>query len=851
MVKRNDRWSQLSMKQRADLIKLYTDNGITSLDTIKRNYNSFAPGGPIETDEYGYPADITPAIVTQDSEFNKFLMTLPDNQRLTPEEDYHTYQYWKINGKPKDFSEALNLGMYHYDSSDNSYHANSVAFDSKGVGHFMKPKHHPTVKYELDWYNKGTGTLEGGEQYPLQGEERKEWEDFRSQYQLDSTGVDYKYVPRRHYNSFGDGGDKIPFTFNDFGNTFELSTEIPEIKGERDVPLPLRLESQKEEDVSYTPLTYKVKSGDSLSKIAKNQNVNIDRLIQLNPQLLERKGSINTIFIGEDLKIGDAPTQNDTKENEFEFVPIKENQRILNDYKDVPVSLLYRQTTGESWPPKSGIYADMYDGTKEGNLEIKQLLVDENNRKSVFKLTYDGKIKNLNKDQHVGIVKTENIENPSGIDYSSPESVPIYQRHKDSTSNLNKAFTFESMDDFSSQFVCDKECASTLTNRLMRTKNYDLIDKYNYRGSAWTILQNAEKQGVPIVNIYDELENKDLSKEQVINFAHKKSKDKEFQKQILEGLSAGNVVTLMNPNSSKFDTAKEESKGRVLSTHAGVIVDVGGKQYVAHSMAGTRKLTPVESLLQGKGMVITGIARYDLLENDEQDNYQTADLSAYGFNLQEDMLNRTDRISSISAYRAERSLHNNAEALRKHLYVSDEALQFTSEILPALMYRETSSGYLSSDTYRKTSAQSTVLHDAVRGIREAVTGVSESIGLTNVKLKDENEFFTPRDLNRLGLEGNLTKEQRESPELTGVLTAVNIDRRMRKLDKLLGKHKQEVPKDVYDALLIMSWSQGFDNIGTNIKRFIENGDLKELSQYKTFGDYTSIVQYLKYLGKDI
>lgn len=208
MLNKKDKWSALSMSERADLIKLYVSNGVTSINDIKKDYNSFAPGGPIKTDEYGYPADITPAIVTQDAEFNKFLMTLPDNQRLTPEEDYHTYQYWKINGKPKDFSEALDLGMYHYDSSDNSYHANSVAFDNKGVGYFMKPKHHPTVKYELDWYNKGIGTLEGGEQYPLQGEERKEWEDFRSQYQLDSTGVDYKYVPRRHYNSFDGGGKK-------------------------------------------------------------------------------------------------------------------------------------------------------------------------------------------------------------------------------------------------------------------------------------------------------------------------------------------------------------------------------------------------------------------------------------------------------------------------------------------------------------------------------------------------------------------------------------------------------------------------------------------------------------------
>lgn len=208
MLNKKDKWSALSFIERADLIKLYVSNGVTSLNDIKKDYNSFAPGGSIETDEYGYPADITPAVVTQDAEFNKFLITLPDNQRLTPEEDYHTYQYWKINGKPKDFSEALDLGMYHYDSSDNSYHANSVAFDNKGVGYFMKPKHHPTVKYELDWFNKGVGTLEGGKQYPLQGEERKEWEDFRNQYQLDSTGVDYKYVPRKHYNSFDDGGKK-------------------------------------------------------------------------------------------------------------------------------------------------------------------------------------------------------------------------------------------------------------------------------------------------------------------------------------------------------------------------------------------------------------------------------------------------------------------------------------------------------------------------------------------------------------------------------------------------------------------------------------------------------------------
>lgn len=55
MVKSNDRWSALSLQQRADLIKLYTDNGITNIKEIRKHYNSFATGGP--TEEGGYSED--------------------------------------------------------------------------------------------------------------------------------------------------------------------------------------------------------------------------------------------------------------------------------------------------------------------------------------------------------------------------------------------------------------------------------------------------------------------------------------------------------------------------------------------------------------------------------------------------------------------------------------------------------------------------------------------------------------------------------------------------------------------------------------------------------------------------
>lgn len=47
MINNRDKWSALSMKDKADLIKLYVSNGITSLDTIRKEYNSFDDGGPV------------------------------------------------------------------------------------------------------------------------------------------------------------------------------------------------------------------------------------------------------------------------------------------------------------------------------------------------------------------------------------------------------------------------------------------------------------------------------------------------------------------------------------------------------------------------------------------------------------------------------------------------------------------------------------------------------------------------------------------------------------------------------------------------------------------------------------
>ena len=64
-------------------------------------------------------------------------------------------------------------------------HLNSVYLNPKtGVYEFMKSKDHPTLKYELDWYNSND----------------PEAVQFRSNYDLDKSGEYYRYVPKKFKN---------------------------------------------------------------------------------------------------------------------------------------------------------------------------------------------------------------------------------------------------------------------------------------------------------------------------------------------------------------------------------------------------------------------------------------------------------------------------------------------------------------------------------------------------------------------------------------------------------------------------------------------------------------------------
>ena len=144
---------------------------------FRKRFAAYKNGKPIkEIYDGGY---IKEPVITPDSQYNEYLNSLPDNQRLTPESSYRSRRYWELNGKPKNFSEAIGKGMFNFDFSDMGWHANSVALDEKtGEYEFMKPNWHNTKMYEDAWYYS------------------KDGEDFRNKYTKKAGQAYDKYIPK-------------------------------------------------------------------------------------------------------------------------------------------------------------------------------------------------------------------------------------------------------------------------------------------------------------------------------------------------------------------------------------------------------------------------------------------------------------------------------------------------------------------------------------------------------------------------------------------------------------------------------------------------------------------------------
>ena len=158
-------WNDLSLQEKSDFIKLAVKNGMSNMKDIRHIYSS---GGKLSL-PFKKGVD--------NLKYNTFKGTLPNNLRNTPESEYRMHKLWEYNGKPNNFNTALINNVFTL--QDDGFHAPSVSENPRtGIIEFLKPKNHPTVNMELDWYNS------------------PEAKDFRKQYKLDTTSNPYRYVPR-------------------------------------------------------------------------------------------------------------------------------------------------------------------------------------------------------------------------------------------------------------------------------------------------------------------------------------------------------------------------------------------------------------------------------------------------------------------------------------------------------------------------------------------------------------------------------------------------------------------------------------------------------------------------------
>lgn len=138
----------------------------------------FQEGGKVEKKE------------KNDKTYQEFLLTLPENlQQGNDGEDGYRMRYLFDNSPNVwNFEDALKENLFELNQEDNTYHAPSIF---PLTGEFLKSKNHPTVQYELNWYNSDDA------------------KDFREEYDLiteeDGKPLTY-YKYKRKVKSHKEGG---------------------------------------------------------------------------------------------------------------------------------------------------------------------------------------------------------------------------------------------------------------------------------------------------------------------------------------------------------------------------------------------------------------------------------------------------------------------------------------------------------------------------------------------------------------------------------------------------------------------------------------------------------------------
>lgn len=178
--------------------------------------------------------------------FESWYETVPSDRNDTT--SYNLRRAFEL--APKEELEAWRTSSVE-DLRNGKNHLNSVYLNPKtGIYEFMKAKNHPTLKYELEWYNS----------------KDPEAIKFRNAYDLDMSGDYYKYVPKK----FAEGGkvNVIPdgalhahkHHLEDISPEYEQVTSkgIPVVTEEEDGKLKQHAEIERNEIIFRLEVTKKL-----------------------------------------------------------------------------------------------------------------------------------------------------------------------------------------------------------------------------------------------------------------------------------------------------------------------------------------------------------------------------------------------------------------------------------------------------------------------------------------------------------------------------------------------------------------------------------------------------------------
>lgn len=409
-------------------------------------------------------------------------------------------------------------------------------------------------------------------------------------------------------------------------------------------------------------------------------------------------------------------------------------------------------------------------------------------------------------------------------------------------------YTFQKMSDMPRRCTDSGECASALTMNLLRTQGKNILESFNMRGSAWTMLENVTARGAR--KISDIFESPDIptsfNERKIKNFIRSHALNKEHISKLDNELGAGDIVALFYPPSPNYRKAFKESEGKALNTHIGEIIVINGERYVRDNVHGKwnyRKLRDVLTNKDRDGVLITGAAELKKTEN-------VADMQEIGVRPNTAHIDnpKFDIIHNTAAYRAMATIKNNKQKLSEIYNLSDKEFNDLAGLAHAIMYKDSNLGKAENNAqYNFTSGRSAFgqyAHALKRLLAPLGLSDEESVGLGNVKV---SSFFTPEEMQARGYDKILESyDLRESPEFSGLVTFEALARTVPAVKERLKELPSEIKNDqrLVDSLAAIAYNQGFEKIDQNIEKFKVNNDPQELKQYEDFS-YPSIVRSVR------